>query len=131
MAAKRGPDGKFLPGNKSGGRPELPEDIREMRAMEFVKFIKDVIEVRKITVKQMKDKRRINVDNMPLGKRAIVNAYASNNHKAIKNIEDRLFGMAQQFIDLNLGEDAQVNFIISKDLLPPPKKKKGTKGDKK
>jgi len=44
---------------------------------------------------------KIDIEKMPLGKRAIITAYMKNDYKGIKDYEDRLFGKAQEYIALS------------------------------
>ena len=90
--------GKFIKGNKSGGRPQLSEDIKASKKMSFEDMCRTVIEVRAMTAE---DIEQMDVRKIPLGKRAIMNAFAKLDYRGIKDYEDRLWGKAKENIDLN------------------------------
>lgn len=98
--ASRGKGRPFAKGNKGGGRKPLPEDIRAARAMATEEMLRTVIEVRLLTIGEVK---KLDLDKVSLGKRAIISAYVKNDYKGIKVYEDRLFGKAQESIKLDGG----------------------------
>lgn len=57
---------------------------------------------------------------MPLGKRAIINAYATLDYKAIKDFEDRLWGKAKETVDfsgvVSLGAKRLVDYMNEEDV---------------
>ena len=57
QAKKRGPDGKFLPGNKSGGRKPIPDDVKKMLSDAAPDAVNLLIEVMKDAGKE--DKLRV------------------------------------------------------------------------
>jgi len=91
-----------------GGRKPLPEDIKMARNLSYEEMCKTVIEVRKLTPEKVKDE---NMDKMPLGKRAILNAYAKLDYKGIKEYEDRLWGKAKESYDIELPEGIEIEFV--------------------
>ncbi len=104
MAFKEGESGN------PGGRPKLPDDIKEARQMSLEEFLRYIISVMKLTPSEVKE---INMDDMPLGKRAILNAFAKNDYKAMKDFQDRLWGKAKESIDLtHSGELNPVNITV-------------------
>lgn len=96
--ASRGKGKPFEPGNKGGGRKPLPKDILAARAMATEEMLRTVIEVRRMTTGDVK---KLDLDKVPLGKRAIISAYAKNDYKGIKDYEDRLFGKAHETLSLD------------------------------
>lgn len=94
---KRGKGKPFVKGNKGGGRKPLPKDILAARSMATEEMLRTVIDVRRMTTGEVK---KLDLDKVPLGKRAIISAYAKNDYKGIKDYEDRLFGKATENIDL-------------------------------
>lgn len=98
--APRGKGRPFVNGNKGGGRKPLPKDILAARAMAAEEMVRTVIEVRRMTAGDVK---KLDLDKVPLGKRAIISAYAKNDYKGIKDYEDRLFGKATETVDVNNG----------------------------
>ncbi len=103
MAFKEGESGN------PGGRPKLPDDIKEARQMSLEEFLRYVISVMKLTPSEVKE---INMDDMPLGKRAILNAFAKNDYKAMKDFQDRLWGKAKESIDLSHTMETPVKINI-------------------
>ena len=89
-------------GNPKGRKP-LPKDIRAARSMATEEMLRAVIEVRRMTVSEVKT---IDLETLPLGKRAIISAYTKNDYKGIKDYEDRLFGKAHETVALT-GEDGK------------------------
>ena len=87
-------------GNPKGRKP-LPKDIRAARSMATEEMLRTVIEVRGMTVGDVK---AIDLETLPLGKRAIISAYTKNDYKGIKDYEDRLFGKAHETVALT-GQD--------------------------
>ena len=108
----RNDKGLFAKGNKygKGCRPQMPADIRAARNMSYEDMCKTVIEVRKLTSKGVKE---LDMENTPLGMRAIINAYAKLDYQGIKIYEDRLWGKAQESIDLGIDATGNIEIIIS------------------
>lgn len=98
----------FKPGE--GGRPRLPEDIKKARQMSLENFLRCVCEVELMTPNEVKG---INLDELPLGKRAIINAYAKLDYRAIKDFQDRLWGKAKESIDVTTNDESinKIEFI--------------------
>lgn len=93
--------GRFLKGNTEGqGRKKLPDDVRESRNMAYEDLLKAIIEVRNLSIEEIKD---LDLDKEPLGKRAILKAYVDNNFNLIKCYEDRLFGKAKEYLEAEVG----------------------------
>lgn len=116
MSANRGKTGRKAPstafkkgksGNPSGRKP-LPEDIRAARSMATEEMLRTVIEVRSMTVSEVK---KLDLEALPLGKRAIISAYTKNDYKGIRDYEDRLFGKAHETVALT-GKDGDPIEII-------------------
>lgn len=102
--AKLKHEGQFKPGqsgNPSGRKP-LPDDIKAARNLSYEEMCRTVIMVRDMTLAEI---RQLNKQDLPLGKRAIINAYQKFNYKGIKEYEDRLWGKARETIDLGLNLD--------------------------
>lgn len=98
MAKGKKTGGKtFAIGNKCGGRKSLPEDIKAARNQSYEDMCRTVIEVRLMTPGEIK---KIDLEKMPLGQRAIMNAYVKLDYRGIKDYEDRLWGKAQDKVQL-------------------------------
>ena len=97
-----------------GGRKPLPEDIKAARNMSYEDMCRTVIEVRNLTTEKLKEEE---IDKIPLGKRAIINAYAKLEYKGIKDYEDRLWGKAKETIDLesNIEGDIKTDIVFKFD----------------
>lgn len=95
--AKGGNKGSFKKGNPGGGRKPLPADILLARSMATEEMLRTVIEVRQMTPIEIK---ACDMEKISLGKRAIINAYAKLEYRGIKDYEDRLFGKAQESVNL-------------------------------
>jgi len=93
--------GRFIKGHNfpDGGRKKLPADIMQARNMAYAEFCKTLVEIRALTAKQIK---ALDLDDISIGKRAMINAYASFNFQGIKIFEDRLWGKAAESVDLGL-----------------------------
>src|SRR5271157_5312052 len=87
----------FKKGNPGGGRKTLPADIRAARNMSYEDMCHTVIETRNMTPAELK---QIDLENIPFGKRAIINAYAKMDYRAIKEYEDRVWGKAKETVAL-------------------------------
>jgi len=86
---------------KSGnpaGRKKLPPEVREARQTSFNEMCLNVNEIRNMTVEEAKE---IDQKKITLGKRAVLNAYVKFDYKAIQSYEDRLWGKAQEKVDIN------------------------------
>ena len=105
--SNKNPKHKFATGNKLGGRKPLPEDIKIARNMSYEEMCRTVIQVRQIVLSGNK----IKIDDMPLGKRAIFNAYQKLDYRGIKDYEDRLWGKAKENIDLQTPEGITIEFV--------------------
>ncbi len=103
----------FKKGHKavSPGRPQLPDDIKEARNMSFNDMCRTVIEVRNLTPSEIKNE---NMETISLGRRAIMNAYAKNDYRGIKDYEDRLWGKAKETIDatINSSENHDLDEVL-------------------
>ena len=110
---RKAPPSAFKPGQSGnpGGRKKLPEDIKAARAMATEDMLRTVIEVRSMSPVDLK---KIDMNIVPFGKRAIMNAYVKMDYRGIKDYEDRLFGKAQEYVELtgNNGEPLKVMFDI-------------------
>lgn len=95
MGLKKGQHhkGQFKAGKSGnpGGRKALPPDVREAVNMIREDIIKTVYGIRDMRVSEAKK-----LDDMPLGKRAIVNAYLKMDYQGIKIYEDRVLGKAKE-----------------------------------
>jgi len=123
-APKGGNKGSFKKGNSGGGRKPLPDDIKEARTLSYNDMCRTVIKVRKMTfleIKEVKDgieKGTKKVMDMPIGEFVIMTAYAGRDYQAIKIYEDRLWGKAQESIDLGMKEGGTIQLVIGKDFIP-------------
>lgn len=97
----------FKKGHKpvSPGRTPLPKDVLAARALSYDELCRTVIEVRMLTPDDLK---KIDMNKMSLGKRAIINAYAKLDYRGIKDYEDRLWGKAKETIDLGLNSESKI-----------------------
>lgn len=102
------PKHKFKKGNKLGGRPKLPEDIRAARTLSYNNMCRTVMEVMNMTVEDLK---KVEMEKIPLGKRAIITAYATLDYKGIKEYEDRLWGKAKD--NVNLISEEGMNITVN------------------
>jgi len=91
------------------GRPKLPDDIREARKMAYVELCRTIVEVWRMTPMELK---KINMDELPLGKRAIIRAYVDMNYKGIAEYENRAFGKPEQSIELALVDNIECKINI-------------------
>ena len=106
MTENRKKAGVFEKG-KSGnpkGRKPLPKDVKAARSMAYVDLIRTAAEVRLMSFDDAK--REAKSKTTPLGRRAIINAYLKNDYRGIKDFEDRLFGKAQESIQLTGADGA-------------------------
>lgn len=99
--SNKNPTYKFQKGHKpvSPGRPKLPADIREARNVSYEEMCRTVIEVRNMTPAELK---QVDLENIPFGKRAIINAYAKFDYHGIQQFENRLWGKAQETVNMKL-----------------------------
>jgi hypothetical protein len=97
----------FKKGNPGGGRKPLPMDILEARNLSYEDMCRTVIEVRNLSPTDIK---KIDMEKVSLGKRAIMNAYAKLDYRGIKDYEDRLWGKAKEIMDVN--QSGNLNFKI-------------------
>lgn len=103
MAKGKKTGGKnFEVGNTYGGRKALPDDIKAARNLSYEEMCRTVIDVRNLTPAQV---RSMNLEEEPLGKRAIINAYVKMDYRGIVEYENRLWGKAREHIDLNTEKD--------------------------
>ena len=80
-AKKRGkPFSKGASGNPKGRKP-LPADIKAARVLATEEMLRTVIDVRRMTAGQV---RKLDLEKVPLGKKAIISAYAKNDYRGIK-----------------------------------------------
>ena len=107
MKSGRKDNGQFSEGNAGGGRKPLPEDIKAARNLSYEEMCRSVIEVRNMTVDEAKTE---DLDKLPLGKRAIFNAFVKLDYKGIKEYEDRLWGKAKDFLDVELPTGIKIVF---------------------
>ena len=84
----RGSDGRFLPGNRTGGRKKLPEELVEL--------------CRALSPKAIETAKEIMLDK---------NASAQSRLKAAEIILDRGYGKPQQAVNLEVEKVAPVIFI--------------------
>jgi hypothetical protein len=91
-----------------GGRKPLPADIKAARNLSYEDMCRTVIKVRKMTRKDVKAEDN---DELELGKRAIMNAYAKLDYRAIYDYENRLWGKAKETLDLNPDQDLLGTFV--------------------
>jgi hypothetical protein len=106
--------GQFKPGHKavSPGRKALPAETHDRKADAYNQYINDVLDVREMTPA---DILSIDMENTPLGRRHIMQVYAKNDVRGIKDCEDRVFGKAKETIDLGLNPDNELNqYLIDK-----------------
>ncbi len=101
----------FPKGNKLGGRKPLPPDILAARALSNEEMIREVIEIRSMT---WRESTTSSVEEMPLGRLAIMRAYQNLDWPGIKNYEDRVWGRAQENINLNGALGINTDFDLSK-----------------
>lgn len=87
----------FAKGHTLGGRRKLSSDIRAARSVSYEQMCRTVINTRNMTPAELK---QIDLENISLGKRAIINAYAKMDYRAIKEYEDRLWGKAKETVAL-------------------------------
>lgn len=73
------------------GRKPLPPDVREAINMIREDIIRTVYDIREMRVSEASK-----LDNMTLGRRAIVNAYLKMDYQGIKIYEDRVLGKAKE-----------------------------------
>jgi len=82
-----------------GGRKPDPPDIKAAKNMSYEEMCRTVIDVRNMTPAEIK---KINLEIIPLGKRAIMNAYVKLDYRGIESYENRLWGRATETIDANV-----------------------------
>jgi hypothetical protein len=85
-----------------GGRKPLPADVKAARSLSYEEMCRTVMDVINMT---RKDVKKADNDDLPLGKRAIMNAYAKLDYRAIYDYENRLWGKAKETVDLNPDQD--------------------------
>ena len=110
MATGKKTGGKnFAKGNKIGGRKALPADIKAARNLSYEDMCRTVIEVRNMTPETVKKE---DMEKVPLGERAIINAYAKLDYRGIKDYEDRLWGKARESMELSTPEDSSITIKV-------------------
>ena len=87
----------FQKGHSLGGRKKLPADLQAARNLAFEEMCRTVINTRNMTPAELKG---LDLENMPLGQRAIINAYAKPDYRAMKDCEDRLWGKPKETVAL-------------------------------
>ena len=110
------PKGKpFKPGQSGnpGGRKKIPADIRAARELALEEALRTIIATREMTVKEAS---KMNMETLPLGKRAILVAYMKLDFKTIKDLEDRLWGKATETVQL-LGKDGETLFPKPQEII--------------
>lgn len=95
-------NGRFGKGNKSGGRPKLSEETRLARAMSHEQMCNTVVRIGDTPIEEIKEK--LGDTKTPARERAIMAAYAKLDYNAMKYYEDRLWGRAQENIDLSIND---------------------------
>lgn len=100
---KTGKGHRFTKGESGNpkGRPKLPEEIKASRRMAYGEMLESIIEVRNMSAADLKV---LDMEKVPLGKRAIISAYAKSDFRGIREYEDRLFGRPQESVSIS-GED--------------------------
>jgi len=101
----------FKKGHKpvSPGRPPLPADIRAARNLSYEEMCRTVIQVREMTTAELK---QIDLEQVPLGKRMIINAYAKMDFRGVQIYEDRLWGKAKERVELTGADGAPIGIDI-------------------
>jgi len=69
MGTQRDEKGQFIKGNKSGGRPPLPEEIRQMLQESKEEFIESTIRHLR---KNVKETKKLNMDSLTMLERFVV-----------------------------------------------------------
>lgn len=110
--AERDSKGRFVNGNSGGGRPKLSDATTKARNMAYEDLIKTIIKARKMTVTQF---QKLDPLKIPLGERAIINAYATLDYMGVKNYEDRLFGKAKDSLEVDLGDQVEKVRLVIKE----------------
>jgi len=71
-------------------------------------IIADVMEVR--TMKLADARKKLKEKNLPLGKRAIIDAYIKKKHNDIKIYEDRAVGKARESVEINADVMSRIHY---------------------
>jgi len=95
---ERNPDGTFKKGVGGGGRPALPDEIKEARRLALEDMLRAVAWARALTTAEAK---ALDPEALTLGERVILKGYIGSDVNVIKMYEDRLFGKAKETIDIN------------------------------
>src|SRR5271157_2288214 len=117
MEKRKAPRTAFKKGNPGGGRKPLPADIRAARNLSYEEMCRTVIQVGKMTPAELK---QIDLEQVPLGKRLIINSYAKMDYRAVQIYEDRLWGKAKDRVEITgadggpIGIDDRRQQIIEK-----------------
>lgn len=106
----------FKPGQSGnpGGRPHLSPDALEAIKMSKQDMIFAVVEIQRMTLAEAK---QIDLDSLPLGKRAILNAYLKFDYVGISRYEDRIWGKAPESISITGENDGPIEVDITEKLL--------------
>ena len=103
-AKKNRGKGKPFQKGQSGnphGRAPLPDEVKAARKMAYADLMMTIVDVRSMT---QNDLGKLDMSTVPLGKRAIISAYAKSDFRGIREYEDRLFGRPQESVSIS-GED--------------------------
>ena len=85
----RGKDGRFLPGNKGGGRKPTPKEFKDLAESSSVEALETVINI-------LRDPEAKHSDKI----------------KAAEVILDRAYGKAKQSMDLEANVETQLGLVI-------------------
>ena len=84
-------------------------DMSNKRRIEMKEqIIADVMEVR--TMKLADARKKLKEKNLPLGKRAIIDAYIKKKHNDIKIYEDRAVGKARESVEINADVMSRIHY---------------------
>ena len=90
------------------GAPPISELSNKRRIEMKEQIIADVMEVR--SMKLADARKKLKEKNLPLGKRAIIDAYIKRKHNDIKIYEDRAVGKARESVEINADVMSRVHY---------------------
>lgn len=95
-----------------GGRPKLPEDLKDAQQMSLEDAMRSVIRVRSMSLKDAKKVAANKDGSLSLGEYVILDAYLKRNYKGIEYYESRLWGRVKETIDFDMPSDTSFEVTI-------------------